>query len=350
MSTHPPVAGKNSKAPAAKPGLVPPEEQFWHRYSPHQEAPLSGVGSLTLHVLGFGFLFLAALIIAKLAGENPASLPVEGVSIQGGGGGKVEGTSKDPGTALNKEDTPANPDAPPPTPDVARTELPKDAVKDKSGVDFPKEEEAVRPLNSAADRLAALSEKARERLVLRDPPKAAPAGGGGTGSGGGTGAGVGTGTGAGVGPGKGTMNQRTARMLRWTMTFDTRSGHDYLNQLRGLGAILAIPKDGADGEYLVIRDLTPGRAKPAEEDVRKINRIFWIDSTPRSVVQIMQALGLNRHPSHFVAFMPEKLEQKLFELERDYRGLKEEQIFETKFRVNHTGRGYEPEVISQQPK
>src|SRR5947209_2869622 len=139
MSTHPPVSGKNS-APAGKPVKLPPEEQFWQRYSPHQEAPLSGVGSLTLHVLGFGFLVLAALIIAKLAGDDVQSLPIDPVSITDpGGGGSRAGSSKDPGTSPNKEDA-ANPDAPPPTPDVARKELPKEVQPEKSGVDLPKED------------------------------------------------------------------------------------------------------------------------------------------------------------------------------------------------------------------
>ena len=34
-------AAKNGKA--TKKPLVPPDEKFWVRYSPHHEAPLSGV-------------------------------------------------------------------------------------------------------------------------------------------------------------------------------------------------------------------------------------------------------------------------------------------------------------------
>ena len=50
-------------------------------------------------------------------------------------------------------------------------------------------------------------------------------------------------------------------MLRWSMIFDTRTGMDYLNQLRGLGAILAIPT-GADGKDLQDRaqPASPGQA------------------------------------------------------------------------------------------
>ena len=67
-------------------------------------------------------------------------------------------------------------------------------------------------------------------------------------------------------------------------------------------------------------------------------------------VRVMQALGLKMRPSHFVAFMPEKLEQKLFKLELEYEGLKEDQIDETKFEVVKTANCYEPRVIDQTPK
>src|SRR5262249_55740028 len=64
---------------------------------------------------------------------------------------------------------------------------------------------------------------------------------GGRGSGGGSGTGTGTGTGGGTGAGRATLNQREKRMLRWHMRFTANSGPEYLNQLAGLGAILAIP-------------------------------------------------------------------------------------------------------------
>jgi hypothetical protein len=48
--------------------------------------------------------------------------------------------------------------------------------------------------------------------------------------------------------------------------------------------------------------------------------------------------------------MPPELEDKLFKLELDYRGLKEEDIYETRFRIRRTPHGYEPEVIDQRSK
>jgi hypothetical protein len=186
------------------------------------------------------------------------------------------------------------------------------------------------------------------RKIQPGKPQNAGAGGGGTGSGGGTGDGKGTGEGDGSGPGKGsgTLTQREKRMLRWTMLFSTNNGPDYLAQLRGLDAILAIPvKETAEGrEYKLVRNLN-SPAQLLDEDIGKIQRIYWIDDKPGSVRDMMAALGLSIRPSHFVAFMPEKLENKLFELEKAKAGGRsEDQINETKFKILRVGDHYEPVV------
>jgi hypothetical protein len=134
------------------------------------------------------------------------------------------------------------------------------------------------------------------------------------------------------------------------MRFDTRSGNDYLAQLRGLGAYIAVPKDAEGKDYYLIRDLSQKPAKLLDEDVRELQRIFWIDDKPQSVAAIAQALGLREVPSHFVAFMPKELEEKLFKLELKFKGLREDDIFETKFDVVRQGGRYEPRVTSQTKK
>jgi len=147
-------------------------------------------------------------------------------------------------------------------------------------------------------------------------------------------------------------------MLRWSMLFNSNSGPDYLSQLQGLGAILAIPirEDKNGPEYRIVRDLSARPAKLINEDISKIQRIYWIDDKPQSVQDVMAVLGHPElRPSHFVAFMPEELEQKLFRLEKAYldkhrKGRTEDDIVETKFKINHTRGGYEPEVSSQKVK
>jgi hypothetical protein len=59
------------------------------------------------------------------------------------------------------------------------------------------------------------------------------------------------------------------------------------------------------------------------------------------------ALGIKPVPDHVVAFFPEKLEHRLLEIELAYKGLKEDDIFETKFNVRKVGGGYEPVVVEQ---
>jgi hypothetical protein len=163
--------------------------------------------------------------------------------------------------------------------------------------------------------------------------------------------------GQGVGPGSGgtrgkILTEHDRRMLRWSIRFNTQNGADYLRQLKGLGAILAVPfSDGPKPQYKVIRDLDQRPPRLLDEDLSRINRIYWNDDKPASVAGVMEALGLQvMHPSHFVALLPPQLEQKLFELELRFKGLREDEIHETMFEVIKTARGYEPRVIDQVPK
>ena len=52
--------------------------------------------------------------------------------------------------------------------------------------------------------------------------------------------------------------------------------------------------------------------------------------------------------SDVVAFFPKSLEEKLLAMELRFRGRREDQIRETKFRVVKAGDSYEPRVESQQ--
>src|SRR6266446_3181166 len=105
MSSQPPPSNDkdpkaNEKATKAGPtkALVPPEEKFWERYSPHQEMPLSGVGSFTLHFLAIGLVVLMAIGVIKLG--VPPKVSVEIQPIEPGGGGSLDGDDGDnPGTA-----------------------------------------------------------------------------------------------------------------------------------------------------------------------------------------------------------------------------------------------------------
>ena len=359
MANAPSVNDKSDKPANAKPAkaAVQPkqplvDERFWKRYSPHGELPLSGAGSFALHLLVVGGLVLMGFLGLWFARPS-RSLPVESVRLDLGGGGGSRSGEGDPnqGIGPGAEAVPQGQDNPqqgnkeeaPPRPDLTPAE-----VKDLS-LKF--DNETVRVIQKGPDSMKAfarLNDSVRRKLSDGlDPGQ----GRGGPGSGGGKGTGTGPGEGAGRGEGKLNLTKREKRMLRWTMSFNTRTGADYVRQLRGLGAILAIPvKEGNPPEYKIVRDLSRRPAQLLDEDLSQIKRIYWIDDKPRSVQEVMSALQIRLSPSHFVAFMPLELEEKLFQLERDYKGLAEDQIHETKFRIVESGGTFRPEVMEQTPK
>ncbi|HWG43638.1 MAG TPA: hypothetical protein VN688_12695 [Gemmataceae bacterium] len=351
---------KTGSLPANQP-LVPPDERFWQRYSRHGELPLSGATSLALHLLVFGLAVLAAWLAYAVFSHTSRSLPVEAVRLDiGGGGGDPRAKGEGPGRGEkvveegNKtEEAPANTET---NDKVERPDLKVDPAPQKppqfSDADLRRIQRSDTASSQAFERLA----KANIRVRLPDG-KPAGRGQGGTGSGGGSGDGQGTGTGNGRGEGHGKLTQREKRMLRWSMLFNSNSGPDYLSQLQGLGAILAIPvREGAKGpEYQIVRDLSARPAKLLDEDISKIERIYWIDDKPQSVMDVMAVLRLPLQPSHFVAFMPKELEDKLLQLEIAYfekrhKGRGEDDILKTKFKINRTRKGYIPEVVAQEVK
>lgn len=334
----------------------PPEEQFWQRYSAHGELPLSGATSLAVHLLILGLMVLTAWLAYAVFSHTSRTIPVEAVRLDlGGGGGSRHGTGDGPGvgTTEPREDPGGKPDEGPATPDpVDNLTKPKLDVNAgaRSPVQFdPGSTRVIQQSDTSSS--AALQKLAEANIRIRLPDKKGY-GQGGTGTGGGSGDGKGTGVGNGEGEGRGTLTQREKRMLRWSMLFNTNSGPDYFAQLQGLGAILAIPvKEDGEREYKIVRDLSARPAKLLNEDIGQIQRIYWIDNNPQSVADIMSVLGVRLRPSHFVAFMPEKLEANLFKLESNYLknhhpGKTEDDIDLTKFRINRRGGGYEPEVIS----
>lgn len=356
--------GKAGKNAAAKPGAQalakqpPLDEPVWKRYSPHGELPLSGAGSFALHALIVGFLVLWGLYLYSYFNKPSRNLPVESVRLDlGGGGGSRTGEGDKPGIGHGPEavqqgqDNPqqGNKEEAPPRPDLTPAE-----VKD---LNLRFDSETVRMIQKGPDSMKAfarLNDNVRRKLADGLNPGA---GRGGRGSGGGKGTGRGTGEGGGMGEGKQNLSRREKRMLRWTMKFNTRSGEDYVRQLRGLGAILAIPVKEVKGqppEYKIVRDLSRRPAQLLEEDLSKINRIYWVDQdsgSPRSSVsEVMHVLQIPLRPSHFIAFMPIELEQKLFELEKSYKGLEEDQIQETVFRIVESGGTFRPEVMEQTRK
>ena len=332
--------------------LVPPDEKFWQRYSPHHEFPLSSVTSFTLHFLVIAFLALAVVFAPRLgclmSKENP--LPLDAVQLNSGGGGDPRGTG--PG----RGDTPEGRQQeditkPAETPDLKPETLSKINVptKDFDPVTLPNMKDtdgaqAIAASSRAIQQLSSLSQDARSKIFngLKGKGDVGP------GSGGGKDKGADKGKGPGAGEGTaGKLSQRQARVLRWTMVFDTLNGADYAKQLQALGAILAVPSPKDSHQYLLIEDLSRRPVEGKVKDLAEIQRIYWIDDRPESVGPLANALGLRPVPHHVVAFFPVELEQKLLKLELNYRNKGESEIRETKFRIVRAGTSYEPRVESQ---
>jgi hypothetical protein len=330
MSMNTPVADRKP-ASAPRP-LLPPEEKFWKRYSPHNEAPLSGVSSFLLHLLALLLLIGVVWLYSKMNPEEKnSSLPVETIRI-GGGGGSLQGKDKGPGGSgepgdpggEDEQGSPDRPDKQPPPPEhQPLPEVQAQGIK----MEFNNDEGIERLVERGTTQFKNLSNLEQEvRQQLRKSIN--PGVGGGRGKG--------TGQGPGEGPGKGNLNQREKRNLRWAMSFNTRDGNDYLNQLAGLGAMVAVPLSEKPPRFLLIRNLrSPEGAK--EEDIASLNRIYWIDEKPDSVASLLGALGRSG-PRYFVAFFPHELEKRLLsleldELQRRYGTRDENKIHETKFDV-----------------
>jgi hypothetical protein len=142
------------------------------------------------------------------------------------------------------------------------------------------------------------------------------------------------------------LSQRQKRQLRWTMMFETRDGLDYRNQLISMGAILAV--QGPGGKTLLIKNLNQRPVQMEPGDVSKLKRICWWDNRPDSVARLAQALGIPAPPM-IGAFFPAELEAQLLRKELSFKGRKEHEIIETRFRVVGRNGRYEPIVVDQIP-
>jgi hypothetical protein len=360
---HTPPPAENTPRPL----LVPPEEQFWKRYSPHHEFSLSSATSAALHILGIGLLLLIAYVIWSNRPQKPSDVPQMDVVLpdsaglmdqgaprvaqDGGGRGGVGGT----GTKGRQEDVredekkdvdSGNPDderlkdppvPPPPIPDRSAA-LTKDGTRTIVDGDVPKE-------------LSRMAKKSYRVLAQRAPRKKSK---GSKDGGGGAGGDKGRGRDSksrdnGRGEGKGQLEQQRARrQLRWRVVFSTSSGRDYQDQLSALRAILVIGefelvngapvRDEQGNARLkyekVIRHLSNSPARVSIENVRTIPGIFWIDDKRESVAALAQSLGLpGPLPPLIAAFFPRNVEEELRYLERKKYGGPENKIDSTVFRV-----------------
>jgi hypothetical protein len=358
-----------NKAPApvgkSRDLLVPPDEQFWQRYSPHHEFPLSSATSAVLHILGLGLLLLIAWIL--LSGEKkPNDVPkMEPVALEvgpnekgdirggrGGGGNDGGGGSDKPtdkkefvGKQIKKQYT---------LPDN------KGALRAPVGppkINIPTSEEGDRDLPSG-EAFDELNDEAKRTVAALANRK--PSGGGSPGRDGGRGGGKDRGSDKYGDKGRGyskkkaeVERKRIQRQLRWKIIFSNVDGRDYRDQLYALGATLVIAEyeRGSDGKVRVVNGQAPlvykkviynladGTVKD-NQDVAKIDGIFWIDNNRETVAVLARALGISPPPPLFACFFSSRVERDLRSLEQaKSRNLREDQIYGTQFRVEKSANG-----------
>ncbi len=337
----------NPTAPASGPQpLVPPDEAFWQRYSPHHEFPVSSVVSFTLYFLAGAILWVAFNYL-HIVFPSKGGMEVEPIAFAGGGGGGDGGTGGD--NAKGREEDVQKYDGTeenlPETlkPKERLTDMPRTEVKPSELPEFdPKDTETQRYIEQGTQQVTALariSGDARARLSegLREP-----------GSGGGKDGGRDGSKDKGVGPktgGAAMQTDRVKRQLRWRIDFPKINDEDYRAQLHAMGAMIAVPE--GNGQYRLIRDLSQKPAAGKVEDLAQLKRMFWIDNDAKSVGSLVRSLALPVVPDHIVAFFPEKVEADLLRKELKFAGRKESEIIETRFKVVRRGATYEPVVVDQ---
>jgi hypothetical protein len=342
------MAASTANGPLPQKPAQPPDERFWVKYSPHHELPISSLASVAWHTFGVVLIVLIAFVVSI---NRTTDMPIESVRI-GGGPGNPDAVGPDTRSAnagglveaANPLERPKDFRAPDkPLQDIDLQVTPTDLL---AGItDDPEAMREVAKLTErgtqALDSLSKLDKSLRDQLLSGKPGGPGP---GGPGSGNPNAGGPGNGPRD--GEGGGALSNRTKRNLRWTMMFNTTSGSDYVRQLHVLGAVLAFKN--SDGETKVVKNLLARPVRLDVEDIRRLDRIFWIDDKRESVEQLARALGLDFMPDRIVAFFPKDLENLLLMKELSFRNKREEQILETRFQILMRGNGrYEIVVVDQ---
>jgi hypothetical protein len=324
---------------------VPPAATAWETYAGNGEPFLSGLGSMVIH--GLVILVIVTGVLAIFNRSKPAEVdldPIEfGNGFEGGGGGNPQGVGLAPGNLTSKDE-------------VKTLDKTNDPLKDLP-MDDPMVKKSTGPTidqDTDTDIIAKIQNKTPKAAnvgpILKDALEGlAGFGKGGSGRGGGEGTGVGTGRGSGEGPGTGRTSRRGMRVLRWELKFTFSSAANFIQQLDALGTYVGVP-DSKTGKVMVIRDLHERPAKPKYEDIKALNRVWFVDSNSENNDAIAKEFGLDFVPSALIGLMPNSLEGELLDKELKFRGRKEEDIKRTVFAVSFSGGKSVIKVVEQEPK
>ncbi|MFL5244206.1 MAG: hypothetical protein ACJ8FY_19045 [Gemmataceae bacterium] len=341
-------SGKKAQSPRTLPR--PPAEQFWRRYSPHHEIPLSGLSSVAMHALVGGLIVIGAIWWSRAKAEEDKPLPFGTLEVAADGD-TPKGQTKEPGNQGDAQTAELPPSSstkrPPAIPPLPNEPMPSLELGIKDSPDYGAIIEDNKLLGekirnmppfekTLLDNLNGKGSPNRDRGPVerqgpnKNPPPGDP-----------------------KGP-PAIKNIHVERQLRWTMNFNTTDGSDYAKQLRDLGAKIAVPLQGDKAKFLLIKDLAKPKKTETVDDLSELKLIWWTDDTERSIKELAKALGIKPAPSRIIAFFPRDLEERLAEMELAFAKKHEHQtvteIGETTFQVKRSNDKYEPVVIDQRYK
>src|SRR5262245_32367887 len=312
------MSSKSAPPPAP---LAPPDEQFWDKYSPHHEFPLSSIGSVALHIGVFAALAGLLYLAYKSTISDKTPVPMRAIVVVGDNTG-AEGGGSGGGKPQENVDPTIHQVRPK---EVPQAQLDEAVPKLKEFLPkVPSNSPGLRPEDlPAVPRFAGLDKELQDKLLegaSGQKGKGPGTGGGGPGP---------------EGPGAGQASDPTSsasRGIRWELNFKTESGTDYLNQLRAMKATLLLPQPANWKEYKSY-PLSEGSLVGQEFDITKLPGLHFIDDESGSAARLARAMGLDFSPPKFLAFFPKEIEEELARKEREFRARKESEIFSTSFRI-----------------
>jgi hypothetical protein len=315
-------------AAVAEPG----DNVFWQVYSPRFEMPISYVVAALLIAL---FIGLMAVIVSL---ENKSNNTKPGAKI-----GTVDGADDfgEGSEGAGGEVNPITLGEKLPTAEDFKNVLPNDMTLPQVQEDLTnrlklEDPNAAAPAASNAAALSVLDKQIQDMLLGQKK------GSGGPGKEGENEKGTGKG---------GTGSDATrARSLRWVITFSTRGGQDYLDQLQGLGAVVFVPIPGETNKFMTYANLSnPGKGEKVNESelAKHVTKMQFHDFRRDSIREVTEALGLNFTPKSFIAFFPKTFEDDLAKKETGYQQRRSVDIEETKFQVVRRNGQFEVHVTGQ---
>jgi hypothetical protein len=336
--------------------LVPPEQRFWERYSPHGEARFSGLSSFVLHAAIIGPLLILGWFGISF-GAPPPDPALKAVRLleEPGGGGKPGGVKDGPAGGARESGETESGGSPLGDPDPPDPKLTLTEIKDVGAVlpDAYKTDPVVQARIKAGDsRMLVYSRVDKQVTDALNAGVRAGQGKAGTGTGGGAGDGVGPGVGSGRGEGNTSLTEREKRLFRWKIDFGQRWSSDpqavqnYMQTLEGLGAFVALPAAPGSRQFRIIRKLLQKPVQFTNETLSQTECLYWYEQNQQVVRDVTNYLGLPPSAGYII-LLPQFREKEMSEAERKFKGARPSDIFETRFKVSREGGGYKVDVMSQ---